>query len=305
MRWRVVIVVWLLATAVAAGTVVRLASYNVRNYTVTDRITSEGWVPAYPKPESEKRALRGILLEVRPDVLALQEIGPEPFLRELQRDLRREGLHYPYAALLDGADEQRKLAVLSRLPLTGTYSRDDLRVRVNGAEMPHARGLLEVSFMTDGLRWSVVNLHLKSRRTERADDPNGVQQRTAEAQVVRDDLRRRYPPGGRDLFLIVGDLNDSPRSPAVRRLLEVNDTPLSVAIPAFDSRGETWTHNWRAEDLYQRVDYILASPTLAKALGPTTATIFDGPKWDEASDHRLLYLDLDFVEIGTSLAEDQ
>ena len=71
----------------------RVATYNVRNYLMTDRLVPGKlgdkliWRKNYPKPEIEKTALRRIIAKVDPDILALQEMGGAPYLKELQRDL--------------------------------------------------------------------------------------------------------------------------------------------------------------------------------------------------------------------------
>jgi len=64
-------------------------------------------------------------------------------------------------------------------------------------------------------------------------------------------------------------------------------------IPVADSRGEAWTHRYAREDLYSRSDYFLCSPALLPRVSEGRGTIADAPEWMEASDHRLLWLDLD------------
>ena len=76
-----------------------IASYNLENYLVTDRMIDGRYRKEYPKPEVEKRALRANIIAVNPDILAVQEIGDLPYLEELQRDLARDGLSYPYIYL--------------------------------------------------------------------------------------------------------------------------------------------------------------------------------------------------------------
>ena len=75
---------------VAVGTdSVRVATFNLRNYLICDRLVEGVWRKEFPKPEKEKAAVRSLIKKVRPDVLALQEVGPKPFLRELQMDLQK------------------------------------------------------------------------------------------------------------------------------------------------------------------------------------------------------------------------
>ena len=59
---------------------VRIATYNVRNYLTMDRLVEGRWGPEYPKPESEKEVVRETILAVRPDLIALQEIGARAHL---------------------------------------------------------------------------------------------------------------------------------------------------------------------------------------------------------------------------------
>ena len=81
-----------------------MATYNIENYVSTNRMTEAGYRKDYPKPESEKRALRTVMRALDADVLVLQEMGPRAYLDELQRDLKAEGLDYPHVALAEAAD---------------------------------------------------------------------------------------------------------------------------------------------------------------------------------------------------------
>src|SRR5688572_18955678 len=97
---------WLFASAVHAERLT-IATYNVENYGPANRMTEAGYRKEYPKPEAEKRALRVVLRGLDADVLALQEMGSQAHLDELRRDLKSEGLDYPYAVLAVAADAER------------------------------------------------------------------------------------------------------------------------------------------------------------------------------------------------------
>ena len=101
------------ATGHAAPAALTVATYNVENYTATNRIVEGTYRTDYPKPEAEKAALRAVAHELDADVLALQEVGGAAHLQELQRDLRGEGLEYPYVAYVAAVNEVRCVAVLS------------------------------------------------------------------------------------------------------------------------------------------------------------------------------------------------
>lgn len=277
---------------------IRIATWNVYNYMAMDRHYEGRYRRDYPKPEAEKTALRQILLDVRPDILLLQEVGGAAYLRELQADLKREGLDYPYAALpqetagLEGTHGDRQVAVLSRYPWAAQHQ-TELMLTYFGQRQPLLRALLEVEFTTaQGSRWSLFTLHLKSRYTNRKDDPESLKLRTAEATAIRNHIARKYPPESNARYLIAGDFNDLQNSAPVRRFLTRGDTRLNHFVPCVDSRGEIWTYFYAVAGSYQRVDYILTSP----AMRPH---VFNGSIADQlpqsriASDHRLLYADID------------
>lgn len=292
-----VVFLWILP-ALQAETV-RVATYNIENYLLMDRVVEGGWRPGYPKPEASKSALRAVVAAVNPDILALQEIGPKPFLVELQRDLKAEGLNYPYAVLLEASDEERHLAVLSRVPFRDVRPRIELDFRYFGEREKVRRGLLEVEFETDGERWSLFVVHLKSKWTERPDDPEAVGKRTGEATAARNAILEAHDPEEGALYLIAGDFNDSPATAPLRRFLHRGEVQVSEPIPAFDSRGEAWTHHWTRQDLYSRVDYLLASPAMLEKVIDGRGFIFDGPGSGIASDHRLVWADF---KIGAGAA---
>ena len=293
------------SAAAAEPARLRVATYNLENYLVQDRYYEGVWRPDYPKPEREKQAVRRALRRIDADIVALQEMGPGPFLRELQRDLAAEGLTYPYAVLLRGApDRVRHLAVLSRVEPLEVLHHTDLDFKYlddaegNERRLRVKRGLLEVVFPVPGGQgdnWSLFVLHLKSRWSEEPDDPEAEMRRTREARAARNRILERYPEG-RGLYLIAGDLNASPDEAPLRRLRQRGDVTISVPVPAHDTRRETWTHYYGKKAVYRRVDYFLASPELADRIPTGRARIFDALFAQEASDHRPLFLELVFPE---------
>ena len=69
-------------------------------------------------------------------------------------------------------------------------------------------------------------------------------------------------------------------------------TEIATLVPAADSRGEVWTHAYRRDESYSRVDLILISAGLLPRLPGREAGIHDGPGVRAASDHRPVYVDL-------------
>ena len=263
-----------------------VAAYNVENYLVADRQVDGVYRSAYPKPEKEKRALRQAIAGIAPDLLAIEEMGKQPFLDELQRDLKAEGQDYPFATVLEAGDPDRHVAVLSKLPFKEVVRHAVVPITLFGQKDAVKRGVLEVTVATTAGDLTIFIIHLKSQRTERKEDPRGVKQRQLEAEAVRDVVFARFPDPAKGKFIVCGDWNDARNSRAVHALTKRGKTELGDLLRAADTRGETWTHFFRQEESYSRLDYILVSAELKPFVVGGRATIYDGPGSTNASDHR-------------------
>ena len=272
--------------SIAVAETLTIATYNVENYVAADRMTDGGYRKDYPKPELEKHALRSVIREIAADILVLQEMGPKPYLDELQRDLKGEGIDYPYAGLASAADADRHVAILSRRPLKSVATHMDLTFTYFNAKEVVKRGMLEVTVATEDGDFTIFAVHLKSRITERPDDPMCAIRRAGEATAIRDAVLKKFPNPAGAQFLILGDCNDAKSSKALDHLQKRGKTDIASLLPAADSRGESWTHHYRRDDTYTRVDHILVSPGLRPAVQGESARIFDRDGVREASDHR-------------------
>ncbi len=272
---------------------IRVATYNLRNYLTMDRRVDGSYRPDYPKPEKEKTALREVIREANADVLAVQEIGTLPYLEELRQDLRTEGLDYPYLHHLEAADEERHIAVLSKIPFAEEHSVDLLFFNYFGEKEAVKRGLIELVFNTNDHRWSIFVVHLKSRYSDRRDDPESEQRRVGEARAVRNLILKRYPAPGESSFLIAGDLNDTRASRTVASLLKRGKTEISIDVPAFNRWGQTWTYHYQKEEVYSRSDYFLTSPGMLPLIRTGRGRIIESEAAPMASDHRLVAIDLE------------
>jgi len=271
----------------------RLATYNVRNYNRIARYDHGAYRPNWPKPEAEKTALRAVIIAAHPDVLALEEMGDKGELEELKHDLAAAGLAYNYSALVEGPDPDRHVAVLARVPLAAVHPHENISFTLNGAREQVLRGLLEVDIVTNGQPWALYVVHLKSRLTETADDPQSAAEREGEARTVRDIIRKEQPLADGARVAVVGDFNDSRDSPTLKRFTELDGKPLLKIAPTADARGETWTSSYGRADEYDRSDYILFSSAFA-TFQKKPGGIADIPASLDASDHRLVWVDLAF-----------
>lgn len=290
------LLVFVIGAVAVRGESWTIATYNVENYVATNRMTDAGYRQDYPKPEAQKRALRQVILALQADVLLLQEMGGEAYFAELRRDLKLAGLDYPFAVLLEADDPDRHVALLAKRPAASI-------VRHTGIEFPYfgknervKRGLLEARFETSAGPLVVFGLHLKSRFTDRPDDPKSAKRRIGEASAIRDIILQRCPNPAATPFIVLGDFNDDKASKALLRLRQRGRTPIAAIVAAADSRGETWTHAYAKEDTYTRVDHILASAALRTGGPRLTARIYDGDGVAEASDHRPVVVTLEFPQ---------
>ena len=272
--------------SILAAETLTIATYNVENYGIADRMTEEGYRKEYPKPEAEKEALRAVIRGLNADVLLLQEVGPKPYFEELKRDLSAEGLEFPHSFLLEAADPDRHVAILSRLPFTALVAHAGMTFSYCGEAQPVKRGMLEVTFSSSSGEFTLFGVHLKSRFTDRTDDPMSALRRLGEATVIRDTILERFRDPAHARFLILGDFNDGRTSKPLQRIERRGKTEIASLLPAEDSRGDTWTHAYRKEDTYSRVDHILVSPGLRSAVRGGVARIDDQLRVKEASDHR-------------------
>ena len=274
--------------------VLRVATYNVQNYLEVDRWVNGRYRPGFPKPEDEKNALRKVILEVQPDVLILQEMGSHPYLTELKADLKEEGLDLPFHYVAKGSDEERHVALLSRIEPESVTTHSDLSFQYFEETIPVKRGMLEATFLTSGGEWKVFGLHLKSKWSEFKEDPNSNDRRRSEALACRKRILDLQKQDGLP-FLIVGDLNDTKSTAPVRLLQFRGKTEVASALEAMDARGDRWTHYYAKEDSYARIDYILKSPDFPAQVVGERAHIYEGPEALNASDHRLVWVDLQWA----------
>ncbi|MDI1335094.1 MAG: endonuclease/exonuclease/phosphatase family protein [Lacunisphaera sp.] len=283
---------FLFFSSVVAVHALTVAAYNVENYTIADRMVDGFYRAAYPKPEKEKAALRSVITGLAPDILAVEEMGPPAFLDDFRQELKQAGQDFPFTALLEAVDQDRHVAVLSKIPFKEVKRHAAVPITYFGRKENVKRGVLEVVFATAEGDFSVFVVHLKSKYTERKDDPESALQRALEAEAVRDLVLSRHPDPAKAKFIICGDWNDTRGTRPVKAMQKRGDTEIGEILHAADSRGETWTHHYRKEDSYSRIDYLLVSPALKPFVAGGQATIGDGPGVADASDHRPVFLSL-------------
>jgi exonuclease III len=72
----------------------------------------------------------------------------------------------------------------------------------------------------------------------------------------------------------------------VLALTQKGKTEIAQNLPASDTHGEVWSHFYKKEQIYSRVDHVLVSALLMPAVVDGSAKIFEGAETAAASDHR-------------------
>ncbi|MEZ5923968.1 MAG: endonuclease/exonuclease/phosphatase family protein [Hyphomicrobiaceae bacterium] len=182
------------------------------------------------------------------------------------------------------------------------------------------RDCLEVDVELGQKSVTIFVCHLKSMSQDRAKTRV---MRHAESLAIRTLIERRFGPGASEApWLVCGDFNDyveidgAPETDQDGNLVPHGLTPLldpgfSVNLVARRPADDRWTTYYAPGDLYTQIDFILASPGLARANPnavpeiirggqPYRAKRYEGPRyprigWDrpKASDHSPIVVELE------------
>lgn len=269
-----------------------VATYNVHNY--LDRAASS----REPKSAASRAKVHESILAIKPDVLALQEIGAIESLLALRSSLKSIGHDFPYWEWVNGFDTNIHAGILSRYRITATRSQTNASFLLGGRRFYTSRGLGEVDILVPAnYHFTLLTTHLKSRRPVPSADEALLRQQEAIVLRARIDALLHADP---NLNLVVlGDFNDTRSSPALRILAGKGNTSLFDTRPAernggyspdptpvFPSRNVAWTYFYGKDDTYSRVDYILLSRGMVKEWIQEESFVLAFPNWGLASDHR-------------------
>jgi endonuclease/exonuclease/phosphatase family metal-dependent hydrolase len=200
--------------------------------------------------------LAQMILTIRPDVLALQEIGSSESsavqpLADLQNSLNGQ---YPHKAL-SGYPDRRGIRVgfLSRFPIMErsefvSFALGEFAAvpdwHPNPPSTRMGRGLLKIEVEPiAGVRIRLVTVHLKSklitypggRFAPKSEDERaigaglGLLRRTAEAVTVRSYLNDLMTPESTTRTIVLGDFNDEPRAATTQLFMGPEDADATSA----------------------------------------------------------------------------
>lgn len=237
----------------------------------------------------------------RPDILIAVEVENRPTLERFNEQVLKAqfDFQYPHFMAIDGNDQRGiDLGIFSRFPIVEIRSHvDDLKPdgrRLFSRDCPEFDLVLP-----GGERLIVLANHFKSKRNGNDEASRNLR----EAQAERAHEIAVGALGRSALVLLGGDLNDTPDSTALAAVFAdgFQDVMTHPSYPQ-DRPG---TYNTGLAN--NKIDYLMLSPALQtrlRAAGierrgsyhPRLWESFDtvGDASEEASDHHLVWADLDF-----------
>jgi endonuclease/exonuclease/phosphatase family metal-dependent hydrolase len=273
---------------------VRFLHMNLENYMVNEEPKRSKQESKY-KSVASREAVARVIAEAKPDLVSVCEVGGQISLNDLKKRLGKQGLDYPYQAVVERVGEERALGILSRYPIVKNNSSKKVSLPNSLADGPRdmLRGILDVTVKTDDNReFRLIGVHLKSRL-------NGVSRtesvRRREAQAIRSRLDKAMLEDPDLPILVSGDFNDGPTDPSVELVRGTKSSDRGMfRVRPVDSRGEAWTITHDEVDAYYSYDHILVNDALRDRIGGSKAScgIVDIPESSQASDHRAVWVDL-------------
>jgi endonuclease/exonuclease/phosphatase family metal-dependent hydrolase len=279
---------WFLLGTGAAANTFSVGTYNVENYLDAPSGGRQA------KSAESKARVREMIRALDADVLGLQEMGTTNALLELRASLRAEGLDYPHWEHVRGHDTNIHLTVLSKFPIVARRSHTNLSYLLGGRRLWVSRGFAEVDIaVTAHYRFTLLAAHLKSKRPVPEADQGEM--REEEARLLRSIIEARLKVNPKLNLVVLGDLNDTKDSRAVRAIIGPRGSGALVDTRPAERNGDsrapqniTWTYFFGREDAYERIDYLLISGGLAREWEEEKTFVLAAPRWGEASDHRPL-----------------
>ncbi len=265
----------------------RVVSWNVRNlFDATDDPATYDDVPTLPQLRAKLQAIGTVLGRLDADIVLLQEVENRRVLDELA-DGPLADAGYVQRYLFEGHDPRGiDVAALCRLPVERVASHLDERFPSpdGSGTRRFARDLLELFVRVGDGTLVVATTHFRSQR----DGADADHHRLAEATQVQRIVARRIATG-HPWFLLAGDLNDTPGSPALQALQR--DGVLQWLLGELPP-SERWSY--RAGRHRALIDHALATGALRSRLRGLQVRFERNETVWSTSDHAPLVIDLAF-----------
>ena len=197
-----------------SGAEVKIATYNIENlfdlkysgHEYEEYIPNTAWRWNAATYRSKLKNISKVIVDMAPDIIALQEIESLYALKDLRVQIQRDGLYFPYYAIAASKNTTVKVALLSKYPLQG----QELRVTASYKY----RNILEAKVQLGNEPLYIFVNHWKAK--------SGPESRRI---VSAKALKKRLNTLGNVNYLLLGDFNSDYReNETFIRKRKFNDT---------------------------------------------------------------------------------
>jgi len=205
---------FLFFTIIVSGAEVKIATYNVENlfdlkysgHEYEEYVPNTAWRWNAKTYRTKLKNISKVIVDMAPDVIALEEVESLYALRDLRAQIQRDGLYFPYYAIATAKDTTVKVALLSKYPL---HARE-LRVTASYKY----RNILEAKIQLGNEKLYIFVNHWKAK--------SGPESRRI---ISAKTLKKRLDQLGDVNYLLVGDFNSDYReNETFVRKRKLNDT---------------------------------------------------------------------------------
>ena len=261
----------------------KIATYNVENlfdlkfsgHEYEEYIPNTSWHWNSDTYRVKLKNISKVIVDMSPDIIALQEIESLQALKDLRAQLNRDGLYFPYYAIAASKSTTVKVALLSKHPL----SSQELRVSASY----RYRNILEAKVSLNGKKLYIFVNHWKAK--------SGPESRRIVSAKV---LKKRLNALGNPNYILLGDfnsdykeninflrkrkLNDTKGITGINHILKTTKDDEAVKFSDLYNckecaynlwyelpQAQRWTHRYRGKG--EALDSIIISPSLSDARG--------------------------------------
>jgi endonuclease/exonuclease/phosphatase family metal-dependent hydrolase len=274
---------FLLLATLLSGAEVKIATYNVENlfdlrysgHEYEEYVPNTSWRWNSDTYRIKLKNIAKVIVDMDPDIIALQEIESLQALKDLRAQIQRDGLYLPYYAIASAKDTSVKVALLSKYPLRT----QELRVTASYKY----RNILEVKVQLGNEKLYLFVNHWKAKSGPES-------KRVLSAKV----LKKRLNVLGDVNYILLGDFNSDYREnetfvkkrkhndtngiTGINHILKTVDHNEAVTLADLRScsgcaynlwyelpQENRWSHKYRGRG--EGLDSIIISPRLVNGKG--------------------------------------
>jgi len=276
---------------------VKIASYNIENlfdlkysgHEYEEYIPNTTWKWNSTNYRKKIQNISKVIVDMAPDIIAIQEIESLQALKDLRTQIQRDGLYLPYYAISSAKSTSIKVAILSKFPLRS----QELRVTASYKY----RNILESKVQLGNEKLYIFVNHWKAKsgpESKRILSAKVLKKRLEELgdvnYVLLGDFNSDYKEN--ETFVRKRKLNDTSGITGINHILKTVNHNEAVTYNSLKScsycaynlwyelpQDRRWSHKYRGRG--EGLDSIIISPKLVDGKGveyrPKSFNKFDAP----------------------------